>query len=671
MVKLVKFISLILISFLVSTLLVTTLPANVVLAATIYVDPIGPTPIQDAIDTASNGDTIIVNSGLYIENVDVNKTVTLQASGAVDVQASNINDHVFDVTANNVNISGFTVSGATGSNMAGIWLSGSTTGCNISGNFAIVNRYGIGCGGNGNTINNNTTKNNTYSGIYLYNADNNTVSGNDTGNTLTNNQEIGIFVANGSTGNSISGNTATYNTVNGMYIIESSHNNTVSNNQIHNNGNGGIALSASENCVLDGNTIRDNQIYYGILLHYSHNSQVKNNEVYNEDTGIALDRSDDCTILNNYIHDNGIGILIGDSPFDIYNNKIIGNSIVHNRPGSPGISGGIVLADNAQGTIVNFNIIIDNCSDPELYGLYNYNSTEMVNAENNWWGANNGPEPTGNGDKVSDYIDFNPWLVLDIEANPTSVQTFGNISAITGKLTMNSAGQNTSAQGYILDGTEIIFTTDKGSIGSVLVTKTTKNGQATATLTSGSRVETATICASAPHGHEVPTAQYRVCTNVDFHRPPKPITSSSYTDNNPQFRQPTDAKMTATTVYVRPQQTIAGQPVKIFGNIANRGELAGIYTATLKINGKVVDIREGALSGNMAKPLEFTVYQNISGTYKVDLNGQQAYFTIVDSANTKDSSKSNKSGVIFIVIILALVALSLTVLLIRRLNERY
>ncbi len=144
--------------------------------------------------------------------------------------------------------------------------------------------------------------------------------------------------------------------------------------------------------------------------------------------------------------------------------------------------------------------------------------------------------------------------------------------------------------------------------------------------------------------------------------------SSSYV-NNPEHIQATDASITTTTVYAQPRQTIAGQPVTIFGNIANRGELEGNYTATLKINDKVEDIIQGTLSGNRAKPLKFTVYRNEPGTYKVDLNGQKTYFTIVDSA--KENSKSINSGIIFIIIISSLVLLSLIVLLIRRINERY
>jgi hypothetical protein len=85
-------------------------------ATTWYVDP--GASIQAAVDAASPGDTIIVRDGTYIENVDVNKDhLTIRSESGAEstiVQAANPNDHVFEVTADYVNIYGFTVKGATG-----------------------------------------------------------------------------------------------------------------------------------------------------------------------------------------------------------------------------------------------------------------------------------------------------------------------------------------------------------------------------------------------------------------------------------------------------------------------------------------------------------------------------------------------------------------------------
>ena len=72
--------------------------------------------IQDAIDSfASPGDTVFVYSGMYNENVVVNKTITLQGE---DRDLTIINGSGGDVvllSANWANITGFTVTGGGGS----------------------------------------------------------------------------------------------------------------------------------------------------------------------------------------------------------------------------------------------------------------------------------------------------------------------------------------------------------------------------------------------------------------------------------------------------------------------------------------------------------------------------------------------------------------------------
>ena len=103
--------------------LVLTALASVSAAKIIYV-PDDYAKIQWAVDNASAGDTIIVRPGTYNENVDVDVSVEIrsysQNPGDTIVKASNPDDHVFYVTASNVNITGFTVTGATGYRAAGV-----------------------------------------------------------------------------------------------------------------------------------------------------------------------------------------------------------------------------------------------------------------------------------------------------------------------------------------------------------------------------------------------------------------------------------------------------------------------------------------------------------------------------------------------------------------------
>jgi len=85
------------------------------------------TPIQAAVGAAGAGDAIFVWNGSYIENVDVNKTLTLEGEGAdvVAVTAADSGNYVFEVTADWVNVSGFMVSGA----VDGYRTAGKSEGC--------------------------------------------------------------------------------------------------------------------------------------------------------------------------------------------------------------------------------------------------------------------------------------------------------------------------------------------------------------------------------------------------------------------------------------------------------------------------------------------------------------------------------------------------------------
>ena len=234
-------------------------------------------PIQAAVDAAAAGETICVAAGSYTENVYVNKRVTLQGEGAdvVTVTAASADDDVFCVTADYVNISGFTVTGARNPWNAGISLSTNVDHCNIFDNSASHNYAGIflhdsgyneitnniansnGNSGirldyiksNNNNLTNNTANSNGDSGIFLFwSSNNNTL----TGNTANSNEDgIGLF----GPSNTLTGNTANSNTQYGIYFCEADANN-VSCNWVQNNGVNGFRLCDGST----GNTIEHNNI---------------------------------------------------------------------------------------------------------------------------------------------------------------------------------------------------------------------------------------------------------------------------------------------------------------------------------------------------------------------------------------------------------------------------
>lgn len=106
-------------------------------AATIHV-PADYATIGAAITAASNGDTILVAAGTYTEFVRITKSLTIKGHSAADtfVKAPATNASVIAISADNVNLSGFNVSGATDSGYAGIvvspWNSGWTNRDNVT-----------------------------------------------------------------------------------------------------------------------------------------------------------------------------------------------------------------------------------------------------------------------------------------------------------------------------------------------------------------------------------------------------------------------------------------------------------------------------------------------------------------------------------------------------------
>ena len=70
----------------------------------------------------------------------------------------------------------------------------------------------------------------------------------------------------------------------------------------------------------------------------------------------------------------------------------------------------------ATGTTFKNNLLFDNA-----FGLQ-WDGIDKFDAKKNWWGSNTGPyhaslNPSGTGDDVSDNVDFIPWLTLDMTLN--------------------------------------------------------------------------------------------------------------------------------------------------------------------------------------------------------------------------------------------------------------
>lgn len=197
--------------------------------------------IQSAINDANPGDVIIVENGTYQENVKIGKSLTIKSKGGSSstvVQAANPNDDVFEIKADHVNITGFTIIGATGSgSFSGVRLYRSKF-SNISSNIIYLNFYGVMVGvyASKNVISNNiiygdSTWRSTNTGIFIDGSQshNNTISNNFISSAMS--RGISIF---DSGNNVIQNNTVDSSGFEGLYII--SNGNIIKNNVIINNG---------------------------------------------------------------------------------------------------------------------------------------------------------------------------------------------------------------------------------------------------------------------------------------------------------------------------------------------------------------------------------------------------------------------------------------------------
>ena len=129
-------------------------------AATITVNP--GQSIQSAINSASNDDTIIVNTGIYNENIVVNKKITLIANGNVDIIAGDNQNPVITVTASGTVIKNFKLSNS----IVGVQYFGTVS------NNQLINNIIVGTGtsyGNGISFSTGTASNNLVQGNTISN----------------------------------------------------------------------------------------------------------------------------------------------------------------------------------------------------------------------------------------------------------------------------------------------------------------------------------------------------------------------------------------------------------------------------------------------------------------------------------------------------------------------
>jgi len=203
---------------------------------------------------------------------------------------------------------------------------------------------------NNNTVTGNTCNNNNDAGIYLNLSSDNTI----TDNTCNNNNNYGIFLNSSSNNNTVTGNTCNSNS-NGIRLYSSS-NNTITGNTCSNNNYGIRFDSSSNNNTVTGNTCTNNS-YIGIALYVSRNSTVTGNTCNNNDAGIDLYSSSNNTITGNTCNNNSYGIYLASSR----NNTVTSNTCTRGM-GTPEDYATDQYTILLSGTDNDYNLIaINNC----------------------------------------------------------------------------------------------------------------------------------------------------------------------------------------------------------------------------------------------------------------------------------------------------------------------
>ncbi len=282
------------------------------------------------------------------------------------------------------------------------------------------------------------TGNSAISGGAIYNNSTSTVNGSAfTTNTAEEGGNIynaGILTISGST---FTGNTADYGGA-----IYNDGNLTISSNSIFNSNiaqwyggaicNGGTLNISNSSFTGNGvqvlNWSTGGAIYnYGSLVisgstFTNNTSQGAGGAICNQGNGLTISGS---MFTGNFARGDGGAIYNYDDSLKVTNSTFINNAAQ---------AGGAIwnYGGDITSRIIQFNRIVgNNPGSSEIYSEYG-----TVDATLNWWGSNSSPAgkiSTGTGGNVL----FNPWIVLTITANPTTINN-GGTSQVTADLLYDS-----------------------------------------------------------------------------------------------------------------------------------------------------------------------------------------------------------------------------------------
>ncbi len=300
-----------------------------------------------------------------VSAVDIGTCQNLTVAGVYTLNTSLVSadgNHCIVIGANDItlDLAGFSISNATGSSKAAVFINTSAIE-NVTVMNGMVNNsfFGLYTIGKFTNVTNITANNNSYAGFYLL-ASGSTIF---IRNTASNNERYGFNVVNAqATNNTIFNNTA-YNNGEAFFSaginLDTTAGHNISNNIVYDNLMYGIQLERTQN-----NTISNNQVYNNNLSFYifnsSNNNLTGNNATNNTESGFFLNFSSNNIILtNNNATGSKIGLrIINSTGASIINFTSVNNSQsqISLETGATANFSGLVNISDYNATNLDFNI---------------------------------------------------------------------------------------------------------------------------------------------------------------------------------------------------------------------------------------------------------------------------------------------------------------------------
>lgn len=298
--------------------------------------------IQQGIDKAAAGDTVLVAEGMYRQgNIIINKSIVLKGIGHPVLDGEKKYE-LLSVRSPNVTVDGFRIRNSGHSSMtdiAGIKIY-NTHDITVVNNilednfFGIYSQQGRKCNIQNNRITASSIETQlSGNGIHCWKSDSMYISG----NSIEGHRD-GIYLE-FATHSLVEKNTVQKNQRYGLHFMFS-HDNTYTGNVFRNNG-AGVAVMYTRNVTMKSNRFEDNwgDAAYGLLLKEISDSDIEGNYFEKNTSGIFMDGSSRIEMQKNVFKDNGWAIKMQASCMDITLEK---NNFINNTF-DMGTNGSLVL----------------------------------------------------------------------------------------------------------------------------------------------------------------------------------------------------------------------------------------------------------------------------------------------------------------------------------------